>query len=102
MLLREGDRIIYKPTRYISEKHITVESGVVVIVDTITPEILTQRMQRNYSIGFARYIAYNGGMSTICDVVEAGSVTGKKTPLLVKTANDDQFACSGKIYPKKG
>ncbi len=100
MLVREGDRIIHTPSKYVATGDNNAKYGQVVIVDCITPEVLITRMQQHYSPGFARYIAYNGGMSTICDVVELASITGKNKPLLVKSANDAEFGCTGKIYAK--
>lgn len=102
MFIREGDRIIHKPTRYVSEKHNTPETGKVVIVDCISPDVLIERMQRCYSPVFARFIAYNGGMNTLDDVIEVASMAGKEKPLIIKTSNAIEFGCNGKIYAKKG
>lgn len=101
MLVIEGDRVIYRPTKYVATGDDNSKYGQAVIVDCIEPKILIQRLQCRYSPGFAAYIAYKRAFNTIQDIVEVGAVTGKNKPLLVKTEQDHLFGSKGRICAKE-
>lgn len=63
---------------------IVYERGsICVIVDSITPAIIEERMNcAGFDSRFSQFIAYNGGMNSREDAIGLGKIIGRIKPLL--------------------